>query len=133
MSNWANVLLCWSGIDHEVPNDKVRFVEVTKAFEKLTGRHAGNWTPLWSCSHDDSMPSSGAACEFVAHVHDNHFNPETLLAILAEFKWEYPQYVQVISKDENDKSYIIRTLSEQNFEDLAKQLKMWRNLPEASY
>ena len=115
MSNWACVVVVWSGIEHSGHDAQWhhrRLDEVNAALKAADDYHvAKRWVVAWPCSEDESL---GPCCEFVAVTHWNHFWPtDGLISALGSFDWRYRDQVGVLWKTEDHDTYQSMYLEEE--------------------
>jgi hypothetical protein len=104
VSNWAVVIVTWSGIDKEAEPHDERWAAISEAYKKETDEELSDFTFF------DSL-ELGYACECVAIGGMNHFDPVPLIIALGKFKWEYREEVCVILKDEYMDRYQIKEIN----------------------
>jgi hypothetical protein len=101
VSNYARVILAWSGIDKavELAGTGARVQTIIDRYNEEMGRSI-LLDIQESCVR-------GFACEVTAVLDINHFAPEEMLKILRGLAWEIPEEVAIIYKDEHMDSYAI--------------------------
>lgn len=109
MSNYAKVMVCWSGIDdlahprlgQDGGNEEAVVATINRLFSERHKEHNRGWTISYSCG-DKSL---GNSCEVVAIADFNYFEPWKMDAILRSMKWSRPEEVEFFWKDEDMERY----------------------------
>lgn len=106
MSNYAVVIVAWSGIDEAQPH-RERIAHLERELRCGQPFRPTPFTVAWPCNDHEAR---GFACELVAVCHWNHFDPhgdepDDLGPVLRRMRWEYPAEVTVMWKDENGETY----------------------------
>jgi hypothetical protein len=115
MSNWASVIICFSGIDEAVipslyEREHVkqavddRLEAIRKAFN--ADPYDGGLTSAWVVAYPCPSPAAvGKACEVVAVTHCNHFRADYMQRVLAALEWDIRDEVTLLWKTEDDSEY----------------------------
>lgn len=104
MSDWASVIVCWSGLDDEIPDDASvdsRLKAIDSEYKKLVGFSLRGWVVSYSCGNK----SIGYTNEVTAIAHTNNFDQEKLVEALRGLSWENPLNVEVFWKSEQMDRY----------------------------
>ncbi len=114
MSNYARVIVCWSGTDSMgLPDEReIQRAEIDRRAQAILacqdiGMHPRLHATVHGCG---ASVERDFCCEVAIVFSFNHFSIDELVALLATMKWEAPEEVEVLWKDEHADGYEKRSL-----------------------